>query len=84
MLAICTCINWQLSYADHVPSVSDQLQDLVEEINTTVLSNKRNRKAVSDWTERIEHMEDNWESIRRTLFEYTTVGAAPPAIRVRD
>ena len=70
-------------YADRNCSASDQLQDLVEEINTTVLSNKRSRKAaVSDWTERIEHMEENWESIRCMLFEYTTVGAAPPAIRV--
>ena len=74
------CIN----YVDYNQSVSNELQKLVEEINTTVLSNKRRRKTVSDWTERIQHMDDNWEAIRHVLFEYITVGAAPPVTRVCD
>ena len=73
-----------LYYVDYNQSVNDEFQKLVEEINTTVLSNKRRKRAVSDWTERIQHMDDNWEAIRHALFEYTTVGAAPPGTRVCD
>ena len=58
------------------------MQKLVEEINTKVFFNKRRSRTVFDWTERIQHMDDNWDAIRHVVFEYTTVGAAPPVTRV--
>ena len=41
-------------------------------------------RTVFDWTERIQHTDDNWDAIRHVVFEYTTVGAAPPVTRVWD